>query len=112
MPGIGGSLLAFAPAAEFSAWHKARSGKESWPRVYPGMCLASYGPKESGRFQSMARSGQESIAQGLPWGITSTRICPEGATLGNFPSGRSPCRGSGEAFRQRLNQKIHSTGDP
>jgi hypothetical protein len=28
----------------------------------------------------MARSGQESIAQGLPWVIPPTRISPEGAT--------------------------------
>jgi hypothetical protein len=44
------------------------------------MCLASYGPKEFGRFRSVARSGQESIAQGLPWVISPTRISPEGAT--------------------------------
>jgi len=44
------------------------------------MCSASYGPKEFGCFQSVARSGQENIAQGLPWVIAPTRICPEGAT--------------------------------
>jgi hypothetical protein len=43
------------------------------------MYLASYGQREFGRFQSLARSGQESIAQGLPWVIASTRISPEGA---------------------------------
>ena len=43
------------------------------------MYLASYGQKEFGRFQSVARSGQESIAQGLPWVIPTTRISPEGA---------------------------------
>jgi hypothetical protein len=30
------------------------------------MCLALHGPNELGRFHSVARSGQESIAQGLP----------------------------------------------
>jgi hypothetical protein len=44
------------------------------------MRLASYGPREIERFQAMARSGQESIAQGLPWVIPPTRIGPEGAT--------------------------------
>jgi hypothetical protein len=44
------------------------------------MCLASHDPKEFGRFHSVARSGQESIAQGLPWAIAPARICPEGAT--------------------------------
>ena len=43
------------------------------------MYLASYGQKEFGRFQSVARSGQESIAQGLPWVIAPTHISPEGA---------------------------------
>jgi hypothetical protein len=58
------------------------------------MCLTSYGPKEFGRFHSVARSGQESIAQGLPWVIPSTRISPEGATtcgenrLGTFEPDR------------------------
>ncbi len=33
------------------------------------MYSASYGPKEFGRFPSVARSGQESVAQGLPWVI-------------------------------------------
>ena len=44
------------------------------------MCLSSYGPKKFGRFQSVAQSGQESIAQGLPWVIAPSRIGPEGAT--------------------------------
>jgi hypothetical protein len=35
-------------------------------------CLAS-------GFQSVPRSGQESIAQGLPWGNTPTGMSPEGA---------------------------------
>jgi len=30
----------------------------------------------------MARSGQESLAQGLPWVIPANRISPEGATSG------------------------------
>ena len=42
--------------------------------------MSEYGPKEFGRFYSVARSGQESIAQGLPWVKTPTRISPEGAT--------------------------------
>ena len=29
------------------------------------ICLGSHGPKEFGRFHSVARSGQESIAEGL-----------------------------------------------
>jgi hypothetical protein len=47
------------------------------------MCLTSYSPKVFGRFQSVARSGQESIAQGLyVFGAryTPRRTCPEGAT--------------------------------
>jgi hypothetical protein len=44
------------------------------------MCLASHGPKEFGRFHSVARSGQESIAQGLPWVIPRHPISPEGVT--------------------------------
>jgi hypothetical protein len=61
------------------------------------MCLSSYGPKEFGFFRSLALSGQESlaqvlpwvvfgpkaqesIAQGLPWVIPLTQISPEGAT--------------------------------
>src|ERR1700689_237098 len=31
------------------------------------VCLVSQGRNEFGCFQSVARSGQESIAQGLPW---------------------------------------------
>jgi hypothetical protein len=55
----------------------------------PSMCLASYGPKEFGRFHSVARSGQESIAQGLPRvypGFTQglPGVYP-GFTLGNSP---------------------------
>jgi hypothetical protein len=44
-----------------------------------GMCLASYGPTDFGRYHSVARSGQESIVQGLPWVTAPTRINPEGA---------------------------------
>jgi len=40
------------------------------------MCLASCGPKEFGRFQSMARSGQESIAQRLPRSVFNTVLVP------------------------------------
>ena len=43
-------------------------------------CLASHGPKELGPFHSVARSGQESIAQGLPWVVPRHPIGPEGAT--------------------------------
>jgi hypothetical protein len=57
------------------------------------MCLALHGPKELGHFHSVARSGQESIAQGLPW---ETR--PEGATgisgRGSWtPRQRAPLQG-------------------
>jgi hypothetical protein len=45
------------------------------------MYLASYDPKEFGSFQSVAGSGQESIAQGKPWAMLS---CP----FGVGPSGR------------------------
>jgi len=44
------------------------------------MCLASCGSSEFGCFQSVARSAQKSIAQGLPWVIPPNRISPEGAT--------------------------------
>jgi hypothetical protein len=44
------------------------------------MCLALDGLKEFGRSKSVARSGQEDLAQGLPWVIAPARISPEGAT--------------------------------
>jgi hypothetical protein len=49
--------------------------------------LASKGPKKLGRFHSVARSGQESIAQGLPWVIPPNRTSPEGATSCPFEAG-------------------------
>jgi hypothetical protein len=51
-------------------------------------------PLEFGHFQSVARSGLKSVAQGLPWVILPTRISPEGATrygdnrLGTFEPDR------------------------
>jgi hypothetical protein len=47
------------------------------------MCVASVIRQRSlqfGCFQSVARSGQKSIAQGLTWINSPTRISPEGAT--------------------------------
>jgi hypothetical protein len=45
-----------------------------------GACLVSYGRREFGPLHFVARSGQESIALGLPRVISPTRISPEGAT--------------------------------
>jgi hypothetical protein len=48
--------------------------------VRGGICLALRAPKELRRLHAVARSGQESIAQGLPWEISPTLISPEGAS--------------------------------
>jgi hypothetical protein len=43
------------------------------------MRLVAHGPEEIGWLHSVARSGQESIAQGLPWETRSNVKRPEGA---------------------------------
>jgi hypothetical protein len=47
------------------------------------------GPKEFGRFQSVPRSGQESIAQGLPWVVPPPEFALKGppgtARIGSEP---------------------------
>jgi hypothetical protein len=73
-------ILRYAGKLSLPSPFRARRGLTPIPRVNPGMCSAPYGPREFGCFQSVARSGQESIAQGLPWVIPPTRISPEGAT--------------------------------
>jgi hypothetical protein len=66
----------------FSRCQAIFGGPPHGPALNRRMCLASYDPREIGHFQSIARRGQENIAQaqGLPWVILPTRISPEGAT--------------------------------
>jgi hypothetical protein len=64
------------------------------------------GPKEFGRFHSVARSGQESIAQGLPWVIHPTQLAlkgpPGAARIGSEPLNRVACSSSCPLRAKRL----------
>jgi hypothetical protein len=59
------------------------------------MCLASHGLRGGECVQSVARSGQESIAQGLPWVIPSVEFAlkgsPDTARIGSKPLNRLAC---------------------
>jgi hypothetical protein len=60
--------------------------------MFPKCRIANPSPKEFGGFQSVARSGQENIAQGLPWVIPSPELALKGrqgtARIGSKPLNR------------------------